>query len=621
MTVIRLEDLPNELWLELFVYFTWSELNSTWFQWKFNNRIQMLAEVARNRVALSLSSMSFTTYGKCLHYFEHEHPMIAYRITSLLLNESAVSNEIINRWLENDTSFLPRIRQCTVYIDLVSRSVRANVILLIRRHASILRRIVFYFERVDRYYSILKMIIEQGISLHTMQFIIIGAECATYSHQMFTFPNTVRLRISLQHISDLALLMQYDTLPRIEHLHITMENGIYTSHKLHNEYEDTSCLTLCPKDFNISRASLTHLRTLQLRQVAITNVIVLIQHVKSISQVESLILMNCNVKDKNELIVFKSCITNFMICLCCLHFVLYLPAETKLENIDLYWFNLSHHTVVYEINELMVLYTVPYLLNSQRQVYNHTFGRQSTINNNITHIEWTIDRDPLSINTTLTHFQHVNSLVLFFDIKEMNINLDSWHVLLPFLRHLKLNFDSNPIKFDKLYDRSVTPNHYRCIILEQFRQCASVLEYLTLYWSDIRLLLKHSSSPWPFVRQLNILMESFTNIPSASLMKRLPTNKAFPQLQYLSFGGRRFSLSPPKPLATRILLCFDALVSSSSKFIILHINRCCGTHRSLPFTSRDILLTILTERIRSRSDHYSSSKIIIDSNEEIIIWL
>ncbi|CAF3874840.1 unnamed protein product [Rotaria sp. Silwood1] len=225
MTVTRLEDLPNELWLELFVYFTWSELNSTWFQWELNNRIQMLAEVARNRVALPLSSMSFTTYSQCLHYFEHEHPMIAYRITSLLLNESAVSNEIINRWLENDTSFLPRIRQCTVYIDLVNRSARTNVILLIRQHAPILRRIVFYFD--NRYFK-------WGSSL---------AKCATYSHQIFTFPNTVRFRLSLQYISDLALLMQCDTLPRIEHLHITMENGIYTSHKLHNEYEDTSCLT------------------------------------------------------------------------------------------------------------------------------------------------------------------------------------------------------------------------------------------------------------------------------------------------------------------------------------------------------------------------------------------
>ncbi|CAM4865761.1 unnamed protein product [Rotaria socialis] len=498
MTATRLEDLPNELWLELFVYFTWFELNSTWLQWKLNNRIQFLAQIAQNRVALSLSSMSFITYDS--RYF---------------------------KWMSS------------------------------------------------------------------------LAECATYCDQIFTFPKTVRLRISLQHISDLALLMQCNTLPHIEDLHVTMETGIYTSHQLDNRYENAPCSTLCLNDLNTTGANLPHLRTLQLRQVDITNVIVLIQHVKSMCQLESLILVNCNVKDKNELIVFKSCIRNFMICLRCLRFLFYLPAETKLEKIDLDWFNLSHRTVEYEINGLMVLYTVPYPLNSQQQVYNHTFGRQSTINNNINHIEWIIDCDPLSINTTLTHFQYVNSLVLFFDIKEMNINIDSWHVLLPFLRHLKLDFDSNPIKSGISY----------------YRSC------LTLHWSDLELLLEHSSSPWPFVRQLNIRLKPRTNFPSASLIKQLPTNKAFPQLQYLSFSERRFSLDPPKPLATWILLCFDALVSSSSKFIILHVNRCYVTYRSFPLTSRDILLTLLTEHVRSRSDHYSSSKIVIDENEEIIIWL
>ena len=119
-----------------------------------------------------------------------------------------------------------------------------------------------------------------------------------------------------------------------------------------------------------------------------------------------------------------------MIRLRCLRFILYLPGETKIENIDLNWFYLNDHTVQYEINRLMVLYTVPYLLNSQRQVYNHTFvQQQSTINKNINHIEWIIDRDPLSIDTTLIHFQYVNSLVLFVDFQVniqwilMNMNI------------------------------------------------------------------------------------------------------------------------------------------------------------------------------------------------------
>jgi hypothetical protein len=136
---------------------------------------------------------------------------------------------------------------------------------------------------------------------------------------------------------------------------------------------------------------------------------------------------------------------------------------------------------------------------------------------------------------------------------------------------------SVPIKSGISYYRSATPSHYRCIILEQFRKCASTLECLTVHWSDVELLLEHSSSPWPFIRQLSIRLKSCANFPSASLIKRSPPSKAFPHLQYLSFSGRRFSFNPPEPLATWILLCFDALVSSSSKFIILHVNRCCVT--------------------------------------------
>ena len=124
--------------------------------------------------------------------------------------------------------------------------------------------------------------------------------------------------------------------------------------------------------------------------------------------------------DKNELIIFKSSIKSFLVCLRNLQFVIYLPVETKLEKIDLYWFDLNHRVVEYEINEVILLYTVPYLLNSQRKVYNHTFGRQSTINNDINHLQWTVDCNPSSINSTLTQFQYVNSLELYYDIKVRN---------------------------------------------------------------------------------------------------------------------------------------------------------------------------------------------------------
>jgi hypothetical protein len=145
MTATRLEDLPNELWLQLFVYFTWEQLSSTWLEWKLNSRIQTLAQAAQTHVAFEISSASFRTYSQCLNYFQNEHLTIAYRITSLVFNESVLSNEIVNRWLKNGASYFPRIRHCTVYFHLVSQYVRCNIIRLIHQNAPTLRRVVLYF--------------------------------------------------------------------------------------------------------------------------------------------------------------------------------------------------------------------------------------------------------------------------------------------------------------------------------------------------------------------------------------------------------------------------------------------------------------------------------------------
>ena len=178
MVVTILEDLPNELWLELFVYFTYAELRSTWLDWKLNSRIETLAKVVQTRVALEISSSSFRTYAQYLHYLEYEHPTIAYRITSLLFNEPVLSNEIVKRWLEIGSSFLPNIRHCTIYFYLVSgyaqsRIVQSRIVQLIHQHASTLRRIVLYFDHYEVYEQTLKQIIKEGISLHTMELIIV----------------------------------------------------------------------------------------------------------------------------------------------------------------------------------------------------------------------------------------------------------------------------------------------------------------------------------------------------------------------------------------------------------------------------------------------------------------
>jgi hypothetical protein len=86
--------------------------------------------------------------------------------------------------------------------------------------------------------------------------------------------------------------MHCNTLPHVEHLHITMETARYNLYQLRNPYGDV----LPSNDLITTGIDLPYLRTLQLRQVTISNVIVLLQHTKSMNQLESLILVNCDVK-------------------------------------------------------------------------------------------------------------------------------------------------------------------------------------------------------------------------------------------------------------------------------------------------------------------------------------
>ncbi len=115
-------------------------------------------------------------------------------------------------------------------------------------------------------------------------------------HQLLAFPHTVRLRLSLQQVTQLALLAQHGTIPRVKHLHITLEESIGKNYRWCGPDEKPSYSILCPNDLHLSQANIPHLRTFHLQQVPMINIIVLIQHFSSMAQLESLTVVNSNVK-------------------------------------------------------------------------------------------------------------------------------------------------------------------------------------------------------------------------------------------------------------------------------------------------------------------------------------
>ncbi|CAF1332373.1 unnamed protein product [Adineta ricciae] len=283
-----LEDLPNELWVELFTFFTCFQLKSTWIQWQLNGRIIALAREALNRVAFEISSNTVTTYGECFDYFEHQHSRMAHRIKSLVFDEWVISCELTSRWLKSGSSFLPHLRQLIVFTDFTSQYVLSNITSLILLSASSLRRLVLVFNLPHTNYgAVLSQLVTHRISLHTMELIIeneiqsfynpdfdLNTLCTRLNHWSI-FPRTIRLRLSLQHIFELALLVQSDALPRVQDLHITLEDkvGYLFDWPIHRKISPS--FTLCPNDLRPSQADLPELRTLHLQNISMNDVLLL----------------------------------------------------------------------------------------------------------------------------------------------------------------------------------------------------------------------------------------------------------------------------------------------------------------------------------------------------------
>jgi hypothetical protein len=80
-------------------------------------------------------------------------------------------------------------------------------------------------------------------------------------------------------------------------------------------------------------------------------------------------------------------------------------------------------------------------------------------------------------------------------------------------------------------------------------------------------------------------------------------------------------LEPLTVMVEYILAWLDALLSSSSIFAVLHLNKDCCFYRTRPATIRWTFKTLPQQHVRLSSEQDTPARVIIYSSEEIILWL
>jgi hypothetical protein len=109
-------------------------------------------------------------------------------------------------------------------------------------------------------------------------------------------PHTVSLRLSLENVTQLAILARRATLPRVRHLHITVERSEADWDWQTDCVKELTRFRLRPDNFHPSRSDLPYLRTFHLQKVFMGDIIILIKHFPSMARLESLTVVNSIVK-------------------------------------------------------------------------------------------------------------------------------------------------------------------------------------------------------------------------------------------------------------------------------------------------------------------------------------
>ncbi|UJR10933.1 hypothetical protein I4U23_015118 [Adineta vaga] len=317
---LTFESLPNEIWLIIFSYLSSRHTWRAFFG--INRRLTQLLSSNLIRHTIDLKDISYPeivqlleNHDKKSHDYLWQTEFVSHAHAICLEND--LDYEIlINRWIATKPNWkLSSLR--TIYI-LPGAINKIGILYYELEFVQILQSQLHYLHLIfeqpcSTYHSTLSHLVEKRISCPVM--ILQVTRGHTYQHLEYAdlyniehslyWMRTVCLTISLQHSSELILLLMPEALPLLEHLNVTIEQprkDLITKRK-----QQTKSIQLSEKDLRDTNAAGTKLRSFVLRQMELQDLLTLF-NILTFPLLETLILVDIFDKSLNNLLAFQQLI-------------------------------------------------------------------------------------------------------------------------------------------------------------------------------------------------------------------------------------------------------------------------------------------------------------------------
>ncbi|CAF3358303.1 unnamed protein product [Rotaria socialis] len=401
---LTFESLPNEIWLMIFGYLSSRHMWRAFFG--INRRLNQLLTSDIIRHTIDLRDISHAEivelFDNCSYNSDCQWQTGLVSAAHTICFENEFDYDLLfNRWIIKTTDWLLSSLRVIYVLPEAILSIWSlfNAIQFQTLLESQLRCLHLVFKDPSyTYMNTLAVMIRDRVSYPTMILEVTkGHDDQSWKRRndlydaieyQLCWIYTVRLTLSLQHSSELILLLMPEALPLLEHLIVTIEQP--QKNLLSKQGQSPARFELCEQDLRRTNANGTKLRSLVLRHIELEDLLVLLNSL-NFSHLDTLTLVDVYDQSLDHLTAFQQSVSPSNLPALKRHQFQYLfrfpakyeqewsrrfhnygwPFENASSHVDEHLELIDNYYSLIDIQSVLLVYSVPvYLLKQMRTVHN-----------------------------------------------------------------------------------------------------------------------------------------------------------------------------------------------------------------------------------------------------------